>query len=295
MMTPFLLNTATSPLPELPAYPLAAAPAYTALVMLILGALVWTSGRRLVKLSAVICGLVLGALGGAALGQVVSGSEYAIWWMAACGVAGAAVALLLLRLWIGLSTAVMLAVLGPLIWLVWNGATLPQGLEAPGEPQVAEVEGEGENGGDEADSPRVPGTPVPPTLDDIRARLPDLNRGSFVGELKLSFEDQEAQVRNWWDELSESARTRLVTISLIGAAAGLALGLLAYVTMGTFQTSLVGSVLLLGGYERLTIALAESMPLPVAHDGRIRMAIVLVLSVVGMALQMRLWSKSSRR
>lgn len=278
--------------------PLAAIPAYTAIVMLIAGFMIWTSGRRLVKLSAAVCGLVLGALGGAAIGQWVTDGQGALWWMGGFGLAGAAIALLLLRIWVGLSTALVFAVLGPLVWMVWTGVPLPEGFgDRPGDDteQTDSSPAPSPEGGaaDRSDLPRVPGSVDPPTLPrlpDLGGGLPDVGMPRLSDELRSTLGEREARVRQWWNSLSDGQKTSAITICLVGAALGLGMGLLFYKTMGTFQTSLVGSLLLISGYDRLALAIADGSTLPVAEGPRLRMIIIAVLAFLGLAVQMRLWA-----
>ena len=103
------------------------------------GLILWVIGRSIAKPACVISGLVLGAVAGLAAGTVlIANGIYVIPLMVFGGIIGALLAGLLFRIWMGLSGAVILGLVVPIVIFVWQGTTVITPVESDGEAVVAE-------------------------------------------------------------------------------------------------------------------------------------------------------------
>jgi len=92
---------------------------------IVAGLILWTSGRTVLRPSLGVAGAALGGLLGWSVIQSAEQLEWPWVWVGATTVIGGALAILLFRIWMGLSLAVILAIAGPVAALSWQKQPLP--------------------------------------------------------------------------------------------------------------------------------------------------------------------------
>lgn len=238
-------------------------------VGLLVGLILWLTGRVLLRPAFA----TLGALAGGAVGFFVTPSAFD----ALLGVpspyiglmAGAAIGLVLgivlFRFAVAITTGLAVGLAGVLIAAVYLHFA-PKPIEpAPESPTIS----------------------IPtPALDAVRAREQTVELAKSTAETVRTFIAHKAEeVRAAWDEVPDSARFALGVSGVAGAVIGFLLGLLAPKRAAAVATALFGSALILGcgGW------LAEALSLP-GHQYLDQRAVVWLpvwigIAVVGFAVQ----------
>ncbi|MEM8783629.1 MAG: hypothetical protein AAGE65_12335 [Planctomycetota bacterium] len=246
-----------------------------------LGLVLWLLGGRLAKAGTVLAGLVVGGLAVTSLSIGLASASGVGAWVLALGVggaiAGALLAGLLFRLWMGVTAAGLLALAVPAAVLIW----MPPGLERDEAEGAADATaavqplafGEGEDGGTLVDSLKETwneGLAEALDAEQVQAALAETGQGGEVAEvvpeslvdaervqaiafgqarrvwdvLKAAWDREMARLGAWWDGLATGTRTTVIGGSAVGAVLGLLLGLIAPNFMAKLQTAMVGALLL---------------------------------------------------
>lgn len=245
-------------------------------VALVAGLVLWLIGRKLARPTYVICGLVLGGIGGLVVGQALSDhGALALPLVIGGGIGGALLAALLFRVWMGISGALLLAMLAPAASMAVRGISLPT-LELPEDAAEAIVE------------------PLTRLATDDSQADPAATEGPLaqVGSALRSLYDPEAaKVRAWWTQLSSTGRFVLATMALIGGAIGLLLGLIMPYVAASFESALVGAILLFyPGRALLAHYLGDDLPwLPTTP--RATLVVLGLITLLGLVIQWSLFHK----
>ncbi len=236
----------------------------------LVGLLLWLAGGRLAKTGVVLAGFVLGGLVAVsvavawtapAAGEAVNetgeavaatGGEVGAPWVIGLGlggaIAGALLAVLLYRLWMGLATAVALAMVVPAATLIWTGTT-PGVDEAQLDAAAEELQDAAvEAGGEVLTDPDVAAS----LTGDLQADLSSeavraaatQHAQRFLDLLGEAWANQRASLRVWWDGLTAAQRSAVTGGAAIGALVGLILGVALPKVAAAVQTALVGTLLM---------------------------------------------------
>ncbi|MEM9752991.1 MAG: hypothetical protein AAF916_06350 [Planctomycetota bacterium] len=241
---------------------------------MVAGLVLWLLGGRLAKAGTVLAGFVVGGLAVTAVAVGFASESGVGPWVLVAGVggaiAGALLAWLLFRLWMGVMAAGVLALAVPAAVIIWNpssvetslsnddvaevveedatslvdsiAATVNEGLsEAFSEETLAEAiaEGVAEGGDGEA------GVEPSALVDAEKVQAVAIEQARRVWDvLKAAWDREMARLGGWWDGLPTGTRTTVIGGSAIGGVLGLVLGLLLPKLMAALQTALVGALLL---------------------------------------------------
>jgi ElaB/YqjD/DUF883 family membrane-anchored ribosome-binding protein len=300
------------------------APAGAGVVMIALvitGLVLWLMGKKIVRITVALTGLLLGSAAAFPLSQQFgAGAHGTLAWVIAGAVAGCLIAWLLFRVWMGLSTAAVFAVLVPGVYLVWVGGAAPTPSEGDdaGEPTswvqpAAFLQDDTEPqprtnrlfdfGDDADDAADTPDTPRNSAVEDaIRSELTDQQRQiideakrTFFEAISTAYDRYRARVDEWWAARSDMARKNLTTSVAIGGLVGLLMGLLMPNLSAAVQTALVGSILLLYGAWGLLVVNghdpAESLPF--ALTGKTVLLALGLITALGIIVQWTVWRKQT--
>jgi uncharacterized protein YcfJ len=244
--------------------------------LLVLGLILWLMGRKLARPACIISGLVLGGLAGFAIANRLSDQgSYVLPLTLGAAIAGALLAALLFRVWMGLSCAVLLALVAPAASLVWQGSTPIFDLQPA---QVALTEAE-------ASPPSDNGATAPPTAESALAAI--------TQRLRQGYEAAAEVVRNWWDDLAPATRSLVIGASVIGAIIGLLLGLILPNTAAIFESALVGAMLIFFAGRTL---LREHLPEQTAWlpaTPRAMLVTLGLITILGLLIQWTLFRKAA--
>lgn len=247
-------------------------------VLVVVGAVLWLIGQSLARVACVVSGLVLGGVAGLSVGQMLAEEgAYTLPLVLGGAIAGALLAGLLFRVWMGISGAALLALAVPAASIVWMGVTPPP-LQL--EEMRAQVTDEGAVerlvGDDEAgDASSVDGTV---------AALMTTARGIYASQAEAA--------RTWWEELGGAARGMLVTAALIGGAAGLLLGLMLPNMAASVESALVGAILMFYPGRELLARLAPDQTGWLPHTPRATLVALGLITLLGVLIQ---WTLLRRR
>jgi hypothetical protein len=243
--------------------------------VMLVGLVLWLLGGRLARAGTVVAGFVIGGLAvtSLAIGMTSTGGFGP--WVLLLGVggaiAGALLAWLLFRLWMGVTAAALLTLVVPTAVLIWSPPPPASGSEeatdavdrlndAESTESVLDAlretwdEGMAEAFDEEAvaDALRDVGAGVgegsddaPAALGGERVREIAVGQARRVGDvLRAAWDQETARLHAWWDGLPGGTRTTLIAGSAVGAVLGLVIGLVAPRVMASVQTAAVGAVLL---------------------------------------------------
>lgn len=205
------------------------------IVGLLLGAIVWTLGRSLVKPACAISGLVLGGLGGLAVGRALANEGAMVLPLViGAGIGGALLAALLFRAWVAISGAILLALAVPALMLVWQGTLAPQPAATATQEAAAT----------QPANQLQPMEFLPESQEQAREQLQEAV--SAAGD-KVSdwYSELVDRVKLWWQELPSTTRNLVYVAAGVGAVIGLILGLIMPYTAASVESALAGSLLML--------------------------------------------------
>ena len=227
---------------------------------LVTGLMLWLLGRRLFRPMCALSGLLLGGISSFIIAREMSATQTTQLAVSVAGaVAGCVAAWLMFRLWMGLAGAIILAAAATLSLVVVDGIPLPAvSLE---DVRIERTEADGEP--DDDDTGR-PGITINAPVDTLGV---------------------------WWDERAGGERTGLIFAGCIGAVVGVVAGLLWPYAAASWQTALIGATLLFITGIRLAerVAGESAIPLPTAPAGQL--AIVGLITLVGVLLQWTIFRK----
>ncbi len=238
-------------LPAAPTMPLVQSLALMGAI--VVGVLLWLLGRCLARCGCVVSGLVLGGLGGWAVGHALADQgAFILSLVIGSAIAGALLAAMLFRIWMGLSGAALLAMCLPLALFLWQGTPLPL-LVPPDADPVA--------GSSDVVSPAPEATQLVSEVsaaiqDAVKQQLSkqDLDTAAIAtpvvpeavrSQIQAAYDYSSDEMRRWWDGWSTQTWLLILTIAAVAAGVGLVIGLLAPYMAASVQSALVGSVLIL--------------------------------------------------
>jgi hypothetical protein len=230
--------------------------------LLVLGLLIWSFGRKLIKPLCVLLGLFAGAAAGLAAAHALD-SSLLIVWSAVGSVIGGVLAWLLFRLWMGGALAIVLALALPAAVVVIMGASAPAG-QTDVKEQFLEFRRD-------VEEDRSPG---------VQARLAAI------------YEQQRDEAAAWWKSLGSAGRKRAAGCVLGGALVGFLLGLIRPKFAAALMASLLGSVMIVLAGERLLAVDAPDFYASLPVGPRVTLAAVGLITILGLGPQ---WTFSKRK
>lgn len=228
----------------------------------LVGVSLWLLGRRVVRPACAMCGLVLGGLAASAMAQELGQGSYMLFALIGGAIVFGLLAWLLFRLWMGLSCAVLLAGVFLIAALASLGTSMPASnltLEKLPHPLDAEATTE--------------------------------LRQNFI----QIYEQQKSEATGWWQRLGGTARVTIAICALAGGVAGLIIGLLFPNLAASFQSALVGALLMVySGLQLLTVH-APDMAAKVAMTTRLHLILLGLITIMGVAIQWTLFQRKADR
>lgn len=241
--------------------------------LVILGLVLWLAGRKIVGFACAVSGLVLGAVAGLAVGQrFAEQGAYILPLIIGGGIAGALLAALMFRVWMALSGAAILALAAPAIVLAWQGTP----LEVPVVEPAATTQ----------------------TAEEMPAEAPASEQGAALAQHALDaaqtwYDQQVAALKAWWQDLMPSIRAVIYAAALAGGVLGLLIGLIAPKMAASFETALVGGLLLLLPGRELIIAHAPDVAGYLPQSPRGLVIWLGLITLLGFLLQWTLFGRKT--
>ena len=255
------------------------------IVAALAGLALWLLGRKLARPMCSLTGILAGAAIALtlpmplAVGEGLPATLKQLVWVLLLALAGAVMAWLLFRVWMGLTCAVVLGVALPTAVLLWQGAPAKEAPEQ-GEDLFIDT-GEA--------APSAGSAPAPTVEDPPSSAGPS---ASWHDQLSGALRAQGEAAREWWGQRQAGVRTKATVLVAIGLVAGLIFGIAAPSTAAGVQSALVGSALmLLAAVGLLHGQDAEQLPWPVRDPPSFLAAAGLITSL-GVVLQ---WTVFRRR
>ncbi len=272
---------------------LVATPLFLAIMLGVVGVVLLTSGRRIYRSAAVVCGLIIGVMVGAAVSQAVTPGESPLWWILGGAVGGCILAFLLVRLWMAGSTALMLAVLGPLVHLGWVHDSVPDVFqpEQAAQAQVEAAEGQQADQADEAQPSNANDDRTAMLVERLREAR---EQTTFFRAWREEVEEKRDHVDEWWDQREDPARRTLLIIAAAGGVLGLLVGLALPHFAAALQSSLVGAMLVVVAYQRLALSVGDGTVLWTPQTGRGVLVLMAAVALAGVVIQQWIWGRKRR-
>ncbi|MHB1156508.1 MAG: hypothetical protein ACYC26_06680 [Phycisphaerales bacterium] len=241
------------------------------------GVFLWLFGRRIIKPSLAMSGLIAGALIGALVGRDLGGPEKVAIAVIVGGVIGAVIVWVTYRVWVALLLAMVLGLAAPWAVLAWHGQSGPALKQSIKE----EVKGIAEKGGEAlaVDSANT-GESMEGTTNHAAARKELFDR--MVEAVKRL----TGELRDWWEQsVSASLRWSALAGGLMMAIAGLMLGLLMPELGASVVASISGAMLMTAAAARLGGRYVPSMSEWLPDSPRRLLIALVVLTAVGALIQ----------
>ena len=219
---------------------------------LLLGTVLWVMGRKMARPGCALTGLVLSGLGVLAVAPSLGGGELTLVWIIGGSVVGCVLAWLLYRVWMGISTGLLLALAVPAASVIWEG------------PAVE---------------------PDQPVFNEVTESMNVMSKS-----LEAIIERKAGLLHTWWEQLGPNARHVIVVGAAIGAGVGLAGGLLVPNAAAAFQSSLVGSLLILAAAKGLVMSYSPQHVGYLPQQLRSSLLLIGLITVGGIIIQWTLWS-----
>jgi hypothetical protein len=244
------------------------------------GIFLWLFGRRIIRPSFAIAGL----LGGAALGALASrGLNIPMLALATIGgaVLGALVLWVTSRVWTALLLAVVLAAAAPWAVLAWHNQSFPiagQHLKDTAKQLISDgVDSlhnqSGAQGAQEGAAVN-------------NASTASQSASDFAAELLDAFRQTGQQLADWWNnDLLPPTRWAILTVAAAMAFTGLLLGLVMPTLASSLIGSLSGSVLMLLAAFRIATRYLADVTDWLPHTPRLTLIILASVTLIGTILQ----------
>lgn len=215
------------------------------------GSVGWLLGCRMARGLYAVCGLIVGGVGAWVVSQRVGGHGATVLWVTAGSITGFLIGLVLFKVWIGISGALVLAILGPGAVVTWQDTTPPIDLRQIIQRTARDVDGQAQTA-----------EPVWRIVDQ-----------------------QKQSLQAWWVDLPPPTRRTLATTACGGAVLGLIAGLSYPRKTATFVSALTGSLLVLLGLKELLVIhrfpVAQGLP----QDPRAMLLLLGLITLLGCLVQ----------
>ncbi|MEX2543517.1 MAG: hypothetical protein WD316_00175 [Phycisphaeraceae bacterium] len=293
-------------------------------LLALLGLVLLLLGRKLVRVACTVSGVALGTMGGLWVGWAIGSGTVGTIALAVAGlIIGGLLAGLTFRLWVALAGAALLALAAPAAGVIWYGpvaapdvapaatpatpATPADAADpAPASPDAAALAPEGDTDAGQAyqrameliqqwfareEAPEPDAEQLDP---ETRSQLEAMN---FNAEQIQQLIDAVAEaVRNWyglqmdrvggwWEDLGAGTRRFIYIVAALGALAGLGFGLIAPTLAASFESALVGAMLIFVAVRELLVRYAPGAGGYVPDTPRGVLLLVGLITIIGFLLQ----------
>ncbi len=264
-------------------------------LLFLVGLVLWASGRRALRTVVGIGGLVAGAVAGmaGARAPVLDLIKLPTWSYAVVGaIVAAIIVLLLYRLVLAASVALLFAALAPTgVWIAVEAGK----VDFSSDESIAQSPLFAQEPWREAGIEDVPPLPPPPELVPVEGKEPEVaaaeTRAAWLEWIEKTVQFAVDVPRAVWEDSEESLQWILVAVAAIGALLGLLLGAAAPSMSAAIVTASLGSMLL--GSSAWTIGTALDVPLGWAPASPIALlGWWAVAAIIGLGLQ---WTLRPRR
>jgi hypothetical protein len=249
------------------------------------GLLLWLFGRRIVRPSLAMIGLIAGAATAGLLARGMS-LERMILLVVGGGIAGGLIFYASYRLWVAVLLALVLAIAAPWTVLAWQGGLMPR-AEEPFRERAQQMVDEGlqaiADGVAERAGAEIRGEPEPTASADEGERA---GEPTALDRLAEAGREIIAEVQRWWEEdLSETLRYSMISAAGLMAVTGLILGLIAPNLGASLVAALVGAALMLSAAARVTLRYVSDLGDWLPQDPRTLAIVLITMTTVGALVQ----------
>ena len=246
---------------------------------LLIGLVLWTLGRKIARPVCAVSGLVTAASAIAIAVRNVENPTWQLGLVVAGGVLGCVVAYLLFRLWMGITSAALLALVLPTLVLIWF------------EPSVQRDPNEVEQLMVDTDSGEHEPREIEASQDEDKDKNEDKDESDAEAGAELFawleplVQSVGDELRAWWDGIEPATARIFLLTAGIGALIGLLAGLIFPYMAASIESALVGT-LLVGGCGLLLAGIYANVDADLAtRNPKTLAAVVGLITVVGVVLQ----------
>lgn len=213
------------------------------LVLLVIGALLFAFGGGIARGGFLFCASLIGY----ALGSTVAGWFEASWLETLvvamlCSAAAFMLARTMFRLWVGMTSAMMLAIGVPMLVLVFLPAEpLPDDRLAP---EVSAVDAENESEPQTVSPEAAAWVDLTPEQREAAAQVAQDMYIQMRDAVSAIWSREAEPFQQWWEAHSPARRRNLGMVALMAGLAGLVMALMMPLRAVALQTSTLGSILL---------------------------------------------------
>ena len=242
------------------------------------GILLWLFGRRLVRPTFTVAGMVAGLVVVAVILRQQLSQLNVIPWLVLAAVGGGLVAWVLYRLWMAILLAAALAIAAPWSVAVWQATPPPNVADQLAKQGQAFVEQNVPNLGDLIELPAG-------DADNDGTSSEASSSDTLADQIAEAIEQIIDQWRQWWADLGKGGQWTFASVGLGGVAVGLAVGLITPNFAAALLTSMLGAMLAIGAILRLgSVYLPKAME-AVPTEGRWLWVVAAAAVVVGVTVQ----------
>lgn len=227
------------------------------------GMLLWILGPRVARPGCAVFGLVAGGLGARAISDQLGGQGAVMLWVIAGSVSGFLLAIVMFRVWVGISCALVLAMVVPAASLVWEGVALP--------------------------------TDPKSVLSESTQKQPVSTQQTWRERIEGVYDRQQQGVRSWWGRLTDGTRRTLTIAACGGALIGLIAGLIYPHKIATFESELAGSLLVLFGVRELVAIYAPGASGSLPENPRALLVLLGLITLLGCLVQWTVFKPKTDR
>ena len=292
-------------------------------VCVVVGFVLWLIGRSIAKPACVVSGLVFGGIAGLVFGTIWNLDGLMLLpLIVGCGIVGALLSGLLFRVWMGVSGAVILAVLAPICMFVWQGADVvivptPNDSAEPAKSQSSEVWILPGKNGQDSKTVAVDGNGdltelLKKTVSTIKVQNVEMDQSADEGDIASASNElikgatakffeafnglrdkASEQITSWWDARSDSEKMSIGIASAIGAIVGFLFGLIAPYWAASLESALAGGILMLLPGINLVKAYLPSYEGYVPGSPRAILVFLGLITVIGILIQWTIFRRSA--
>ena len=242
------------------------------------GILLWLFGRRLVRPTFTVTGMLAGLVVVAVIFRQQLSQLNVIPWLVLAAVGGGLVAWVLYRLWMALLLAAALAIAAPWSIAVWQATQPPDVADQLAEQGQALVEQNVPNLGDLIELPA-------PDAGDEGKSSEVSSSDTLADQIAEAIQQIIDQWRQWWADLGKGGQWTFASVGLGGVAVGLAVGLITPNFAAALLTSMLGAMLAIGAMLRLGGVYLPKVMESVPTEGRGLWVVAAAAVVVGVTVQ----------
>lgn len=245
-------------------------------VALLAGLVLLLMGRRLIRTACAVGGLVLGGLLiGALTIHVLNAPQYVLFGLIGGAVVCCLLAWFLYRMWMGLSCAILLAMLSPMATIIIQGKTEAVSTQIESLKQ--------DNPYAEIEKPNLAAL-NPDALDQE-------TREELWRQLQALWGPIGDRVSAMWEQLDTSGRTTVLIAAGVGALLGLLFGLIAPNGAAMLQSAAVGAMLILIGALGLAFIHLPDAMAKLNLSERIILVLLGLITLHGVGIQWTLFGR----